>query len=1803
MKIVPFVLCIITAPALQAAENGYRAPVMESALSLEGAPAIQEPYPVLNGGAFDGPPVKESPDPLVRYRWKDQKTSDGLQIYFLRPVSAVADKADSFEHLASAATPTCEITVKAAGSIRFDFGVESAAWLEFDSPDCNGSVEMSISEYNEVPLHAGLVKTKAPVKHGNTYRLELNEELYEGVRFGWIHARSLDKPWRITAVRLVCQAKPANYEGSFSCSDPLLTRIWYTSAYGVRLNLLKDYFGAILMDRGDRQSWTGDAHPSQAAALVAFGNWDFIRKNLERTSEDNNGIRSYSLYWVFSLLDYYRYTGDTATLLRFVPNACAKLDEAYAVFGQNPGLRFYGWDERLCAGFEIWFRSSPEAQNAYKMLSLRAWKDFAAVMGQYGRTDLRDKYNDYARDKMAELRKNSSWSADFGLHAAADAINTGILSGAEKDALFEKHFLDRVNRISLSPFNQYFVIQAMARMGKHDDALSSIRDMWGGMVTYGGTTTFEVYRPSWNAVIEPNAAVPNSPCGIVSLCHPWGAGPVKWLNEEVLGIVPTLPGFKTYDILPHPGRTLTRVSGETPTPLGNIRASFDLSSGLCSVSAPAGTVGRVGIPKVEKTIASVAINGKLAWDGAYHAVAGIGGASQDAEFVYFTSVQPGTYALSVAYSGTTPAYDEPPVSYAAESVKLDTTTSGDWGGVYGKEGYVLCNYNGEGRDEKSLPSYVTSLDYFRAFPKNGLPDPTVWASGTSDKRALARDPGNGLPRNATCFSNTDQTMSVTIGINGTRDYQVALYFVDWGNKGSRLAVEMFDALTLNLIAPVKIVNGHSGGAYVVYKYNQSVKFRINKVRGDILSLSGIFFDPGTPFSMIKDFGMKEYVHLSKDLPHSEENTWRLVCTMPYNCHFQPWIQVESPEGKEIRFNSSNPLVLYLTPTETYTTKSGIQDYEAKNWLSGEGAIYTIPPGVTVKAVKYRETGYNTTFAGSFECNDNDYNILWKKAARTAYICMREWFYDCPDRERVGFWGDGTPELNQCFYVFDTASHRLCKELVLRKLEPGFYPGQHLEFLGEYGLWFYYLQTGDLESMRAVYDQTKTFLLETYKFGNPQTWFDWGIEIKDTAVIETCFHYIDLKTLRKMAAVTGHETDIAAIDAKLDGIKSAFDGKYWKGSYYMSSQVTTPDDRANAMAVNAGLADSSKWDAIYDNVLTKKFNASNFFDRWVFEALCTMGKQEYALLRMYNRYKTMIPCSFSTLWEAYDRWWASVTNAFEEGSSLNHGWNPPAIILSQSIAGVSPEAPGWSTYHVLPKEAFLTDIKVVVPSIKGNVTVEMKKNASEYSLSLISPSNTTAIVGIPKGSFTALDSIKVNDITVWNGAYRGGVPGVTWNGEDAGYVRFNAEPGTWRFVGLGVLPITSPKPLPPPPPDDTALDKKSWTASASVADSSFPFSGARIPVDISAANAIDGDHWTGWRDMTKTQYPGQWFQVDMKQAQTFDKIVLDNTWALWDSPDKYSVLVSNDGTNWGDPIATGSGQLGMTTITFPAQTARYIRITQTGTNATYHWSIYELDVYRKNKGISAADVDKAGSGPGDPNGILLKPIPDKMVVLTFDDACLSHATSVGPLLKKYGFDGTFYITEFAETFRDKTQYMTWEQIKSLDDMGFEVGNHTLLHWGPKSPGEFTRQTAVIEDHCLTNKIAKPTTFCWPFCDVERDKLPILIQRGYLFARGGHNRPYKPTVDNPFDTPSFSMSDSDAKKNKDVFYNAVKQATAGQIVILLFHGVPDLEHPTVGTEPARFEEYMKYLKDNKYSVISMRDMAKYVDAAKAAKQLAK
>ena len=204
---------------------------------------------------------------------------------------------------------------------------------------------------------------------------------------------------------------------------------------------------------------------------------------------------------------------------------------------------------------------------------------------------------------------------------------------------------------------------------------------------------------------------------------------------------------------------------------------------------------------------------------------------------------------------------------------------------------------------------------------------------------------------------------------------------------------------------------------------------------------------------------------------------------------------------------------------------------------------------------------------------------------------------------------------------------------------------------------------------------------------------------------------------------------------------------------------------------------------------------------------------------------------------------------------------------------------------------------------------------------------------------------------------------------------------------------------------------------------------------------------------------------------------------------------------------------------------------------------------------------------DPLGVLIKPVPDKVVVVTFDDGPASLYTVVAPILKAHGFNGSFYVCDFDSFKTRKDWYMTFRQMKELSDQGFEIGNHSVGH----SSGFDAMMR--MEDELLANHVPKPTTIAWPVH--QANVTPDLAKAGYVFARGGHNRPYRPTVDNPFEIPSMWCN------NLEGFVKMVRQAAAGKIVAICYHGVPDMEHPGVSLDPEIFKVQMQYLKNTHYT----------------------
>jgi peptidoglycan/xylan/chitin deacetylase (PgdA/CDA1 family) len=232
-----------------------------------------------------------------------------------------------------------------------------------------------------------------------------------------------------------------------------------------------------------------------------------------------------------------------------------------------------------------------------------------------------------------------------------------------------------------------------------------------------------------------------------------------------------------------------------------------------------------------------------------------------------------------------------------------------------------------------------------------------------------------------------------------------------------------------------------------------------------------------------------------------------------------------------------------------------------------------------------------------------------------------------------------------------------------------------------------------------------------------------------------------------------------------------------------------------------------------------------------------------------------------------------------------------------------------------------------------------------------------------------------------------------------------------------------------------------------------------------------------------------------------------------------------------------------------------------------------------------------------------PVPDRLVVLTLDDSKASHYTVVRPLLKKYGFGATFFITE-GFTFRtNKDDYLTWEQIAELHRDGFEIGNHTRDHMALTKANlpRLREQVEAINAQCAAHGIPAPTSFAYPGNTIDPGALAMLADLGFRFARRGgapeypyaegHGFAYEPGRDHPLLLPS--AGDARPAWILENLTRAVNQAVGGRIAILQFHGAPDVEHPWVHTPPERFEEYMKYLHDQRFTVVALRDLAKYVD----------
>lgn len=170
---------------------------------------------------------------------------------------------------------------------------------------------------------------------------------------------------------------------------------------------------------------------------------------------------------------------------------------------------------------------------------------------------------------------------------------------------------------------------------------------------------------------------------------------------------------------------------------------------------------------------------------------------------------------------------------------------------------------------------------------------------------------------------------------------------------------------------------------------------------------------------------------------------------------------------------------------------------------------------------------------------------------------------------------------------------------------------------------------------------------------------------------------------------------------------------------------------------------------------------------------------------------------------------------------------------------------------------------------------------------------------------------------------------------------------------------------------------------------------------------------------------------------------------------------------------------------------------------------------------------------------LEEVPEKSVVITFDDGYEDNFSKAFPLLKKYGFKATIYIVlnRFEQnwaTDKDLNQssnelnsekMLSNEQIKEMIDSGLiEIGSHTLDHVNLPKLAFNEKIIQIKESKEKIEEIFNITckSFAYPFGFFDKDSVKIVEDLSYTNATTTVNGVFDKTKYSNFEIPRIMIS---------------------------------------------------------------------------------
>jgi len=401
---------------------------------------------------------------------------------------------------------------------------------------------------------------------------------------------------------LVEQVYPYRKEGSFSCSNPMLTRIWEMGWRTLRVCSEDSYTDTPFRERG---LYAGDALPEYGITLATSGDSRLMKRSLmlfQDMYHDNmiegkkEGLNDFVLKTLLELDWYYRVTGDLEFLQALYPNYHSLMQH---ISSERNERGYYPVNQV----FIEWTKLDKHAElTAYQVLIAKSFRIMADLAGELGH---KEEALQYAKesDRLSTVINSLFWDPEIQVYR--DGFKNGeaidhhypisslypmlfdLCSDEQKKSIItylEAELQDigeETRNRKITPYGSFYLFAALYKEGRADLAEQFMIQYWSRMIHQGDDTSWENFDIGGE-----------KQGGQGTASHAWSGHPTFFLSTEVLGVK---LGFNhdfnrnVIEIMPQ-SETLSWASGTVPHPAGLVHVEWEICGDrlVMNVQIPAG---------------------------------------------------------------------------------------------------------------------------------------------------------------------------------------------------------------------------------------------------------------------------------------------------------------------------------------------------------------------------------------------------------------------------------------------------------------------------------------------------------------------------------------------------------------------------------------------------------------------------------------------------------------------------------------------------------------------------------------------------------------------------------------------------------------------------------------------------------------------------------------------------------------------------------------------------------------------------------------------------------------------------------------------------------------------------------------------------------------------------------------------------------------------------------------------------------------------------------------------------------------